>query len=171
MAWLWCFWKGVKLYRSSRTNAFLHWEKEKKGKGGSGKKREENRSIVITFGVTCCIRMKLRKKKKKRNIASLYYNFQHGYYSICILSNNPLLINSTNFTESLIIRCRCTFFPSGSRFQHYTCKCWMRNGTKLWWRVLNGIHKASFGIIILTLTQLCKANYDLSDRLLFSWIF
>lgn len=103
-------------------------EKGKRRKWKKTRRKSEYRDNVRCYVLHSD---KIEKKKRKRNIASLYYNFQHGYYSICILSNNPLLINSSNFTESLIIRCRCTFFPSGSRFQHYTCKCWMRNGTRL----------------------------------------
>lgn len=96
-------------------------EKEKRGEGGGKKTRRKSEYIVVKFGVTCRMRIQVKLKKKKKEILQgilhLYYNFQHSCYSICIFSNNPLLINSSNFTKSLIIHCRCTFFPSGSRFR------------------------------------------------------
>lgn len=120
MAQLWCFWKGVKLYQSSRTNAFLHWRKRK---GEEEVEKNEKKIGIYRGKVRCYVSHansgEIEKKKKEilQGILHLYYNFQHSCYWICIFSNNPLLINSSNFTKSLIIHCRCTFFPSGSRFR------------------------------------------------------
>lgn len=104
----------------------LEKERRREGRWKNEKKLVEYRGNIRCYVLHVNSGEVEKRKKKKRIISSLYYDFQHSYYSICILSNDPLLIN-TNFTRLYIAN---VLFPPVAPVSDYTCKWWMRNGTR-----------------------------------------
>lgn len=61
--------KGGKIIPKLAYKRIFTLEKEKKGEGGGKKTRRKSEYIVVKFGVTCRMRIQVKLKKKKRNIA------------------------------------------------------------------------------------------------------
>lgn len=61
--------KGGKIIPKLAYKRIFTLEKEKRGEGDGKKTRRKSEYIVVKFGVTCRMRIQVKLKKKKRNIA------------------------------------------------------------------------------------------------------